>query len=164
MSDKTSNWSFRCQERRKDKSRLTRTPKVQPHAGSKKPSPQSQYSDGVSSSAYADTGARRIEPGVGVYYLVGDDGDEGGVAGGDVGPPRHGSRPQMLLPLRFLGLLRIRWSSTQSEIGSYSDGVVVDDTRRRRSGGDPSPPSCGLWLLLHSAGKLPGGPGPTWPA
>ena len=51
MSDKTSNWSFRCQQRRKDKSRLMiRTPKVQPHAGSKKPSPRSQYSDGVSSS------------------------------------------------------------------------------------------------------------------
>jgi len=64
--------------------------------------------------------------------LVGDDGDEGGVVGGDVGPPRHGSQPRMLPSLRFLVLQRIRWSSTQSEIGSYSDGGHEQEGRGRR--------------------------------
>ena len=85
--------------------------------------------------SYAVTGARRIEPGGPVgctCYLVGDDGDEGGVVGGDVGPPRHGSQPRMLPSLRFLVLQRIRWSSTQSEIGSYSDGGHEQEGRGRR--------------------------------
>lgn len=95
--------SFRCQK--EDRSRMIRNTGVQPHAGSRKPSPQwpNHSTLLVYTSSYVVTGARIIKPvGVGLGYLVGDDGDEGGVVGGDVGPPRHGSRSRMLLPVLFL--------------------------------------------------------------
>ena len=89
----------------------------------------------------------------GVYmcYLVGDDGDDGGVVGGDVGPPRHGSRPRILLPGS---------AADPMELSTIGDRIVLRWGGGR--GGHEQTLEEGTSCELQAA--LPGGPGPTWPA
>jgi len=95
----------------------------------------------------ANTGHQEAGDGV----LVGDDGDEGGVVGGDVGPPRHGSRPRILLPGS---------AADPMELSTIGDRIVLRWGGGR--GGHEQTLEEGTSCELQAA--LPGGPGPTWPA